>query len=37
LLPGAENVGLEFSTISTVHNLKKLFVAGGRGGRPEKG
>ena len=37
LLPGAENVGLEFSIISTVHNLKKLFVAGGRGGRPGKG
>jgi len=31
LLRGAENVGLEFSIISTVHNLNKLFVAGGRG------
>jgi transposase len=31
LLRGKENVGFEFSIVSTVHNLKKLFVAGGLG------
>jgi len=29
LLRGQENVGFEFSIVSTAHNLGKLFVAGG--------
>lgn len=31
LLRGEENVGLEFSLVSTAHNLNKLFIAGGLG------
>lgn len=31
LLRGEENVGFEFSLVSTAHNLGKLFVAGGLG------
>lgn len=31
LLRGQENVGFEFSIVSTAHNLGKLFVAGGIG------
>jgi len=31
LLRGEENVGFEFSIVSTAHNLNKLFVAGGLG------
>ncbi len=31
LLRGEENVGFEFSIVSTAHNLNKLFVAVGSG------